>query len=162
MALLYHSHIEDSADMLGLLMTGFVGIATTYIFGSLLTANGSIKELNYMAAGGMILNVVLNLILIPRYYALGSAVASMVTQIFTAVIQVVIAAYIFKLRLRPVFLFKMIAFISVVVILGILSSKYIENRAIGYFGMIGASMIFAFLTGLINLKNLYQIIAYKQ
>lgn len=161
MSLLYHSHIEDSADMLGLLMTGFVGIATTYIFGSLLTANGSIKELNYMAAGGMILNVVLNLILIPRFYALGSAVASMVTQISTAVIQVVIAAYVFKLRPRPVFLLKMIAFISVVVILGILS-RYIENRAIGYFGMIGASMIFAFLTGLINLKNLYQIIAYKQ
>jgi O-antigen/teichoic acid export membrane protein len=161
MALLYHSHIEDSADMLGLLMTGFVGIATTYIFGSLLTANGSIKELNYMAAGGMILNVVLNLILIPRYYALGSAVASMVTQISTAVIQVVIAAYVFKLRPRPVFLFKMITFISVVVVLGILS-RYIDNRAIGYIGMIGASMIFAFLTGLINLKNLYQIIAYKQ
>jgi O-antigen/teichoic acid export membrane protein len=161
MALLYHSHIEDSADMLGLLMTGFVGIATTYIFGSLLTANGSIKELNYMAAGGMILNVVLNLILIPRFYALGSAVASMVTQISTAVIQVVIAAYVFKLKPRPLFLFKMTAFISVVVIIGILS-RFIDNRAIGYFGMIGASMVFAFFTGLINLRDLYQIIAYKQ
>lgn len=161
MALLYHSHIEDSADMLGLLMTGFVGIATTYIFGSLLTANGSIKELNYMAAAGMVLNVVLNLILIPRFYALGSAVASMVTQISTAVVQVVIAAYVFKLRPRPIFLLKMITFISVVVIFGILS-RQIGNRAIGYFGMIGASMVFAFFTGLINLKNLYQIIAYKK
>lgn len=161
MALLYHSHVEDSADMLGLLMTGFIGISTTYIFGSLLTANGSIKELNYMAAGGMVLNVVLNLILIPRFYALGSAVASMVTQISTAVIQVVIAAYVFNLRPRPVFIFKMSAFITTVVVLGILS-RQIENPALGYFGMIGASMIFAFFTGLINLKNLYQIIAYKQ
>ena len=83
MELLYHSHIEDSADILGLLMTGFIGIATTYIFGTLLTANGSIRELNYMAAGGMVLNVTLNLVLIPQFFALGSAVASMITQLWS-------------------------------------------------------------------------------
>jgi hypothetical protein len=33
---------------------------------------------------------------------------------------------------------------------------------LGYFGMIAASMLFAFFIGLINLRNLYQIIAYKE
>jgi hypothetical protein len=36
-------------------MTGFVGISTTYIFGTLLTANGSLKQLNIMALAGMII-----------------------------------------------------------------------------------------------------------
>jgi O-antigen/teichoic acid export membrane protein len=161
MALLYHSHVEDSADMLGLLMTGFIGIATTYIFGTLLTANGSIRELNFMAAGGMVLNVVLNLILIPKFFALGSAVASMVTQLATALTQVLIAAYIFKLRPGRIFVIKMSGFILAVILIGLLS-RYIGNRALGYFGMIAASMLFAFFTGLINLRNLYQIIAYKE
>ncbi len=161
MSLLYHSHIEDSADMLGLLMTGFIGIATTYIFGTLLTANGSIRELNYMAAGGMLLNVVLNLILIPKYFALGSAIAAMVTQLSTAGAQVIIASYIFKLRPGRSFIVKLIVFIAGVVLIGILS-RWVESRAVGYFSMIGAGMLLAFFTGLINIRDLYKIIVYKQ
>lgn len=158
---LYHAHVDDSADILGLLMTGFMGIATTYIFGTLLTANGSIRELNLMAASGMILNVVLNLILIPKYHALGSATASMITQIFTALVQVIIASYIFRLWPSGMFIFKMITFALAVVLFGVLS-RYLENRAAGYFAMIGAGMTFAFVTGLINLRDLYHIIAVKE
>ena len=161
MSLLYHSHIDDSADMLGLLMTGFIGIASTYIFGTLLTANGSIKQLNIMAAGGMLLNVILNLVLIPQFFALGSAIASMVTQLATGLAQAIIAMYIFRMRPGRKYALRMIAFILAVLVLGILS-RHIDNRAVGYFGMIIASMIFAFLTGLINLRDLYYIIAVKE
>lgn len=161
MELLYHSHIEDSADILGLLMTGFIGIATTYIFGTLLTANGSIRELNYMAAGGMVLNVTLNLVLIPQFFALGSAVASMITQLCTAIAQVVIAMHIFKLRPGRIFVLRMLLFIALVVTAGVLS-KSLDSRAFGYFGMIGAGVLAAFFTGMINLKDLYHIIAYKK
>jgi O-antigen/teichoic acid export membrane protein len=161
MQLLYHAHVEDSADILGLLMTGFIGIATTYIFGTLLTANGSIRELNMMAAGGMVLNVVLNLILIPRFFAMGSAIASMITQIVTAIAQVAIASYIFKLRPGRLFVVKLTGFILAVVITGLLS-QMIGHRAIGYLTMIGAGLVYAMVTGLINLKDLYQIITFKQ
>lgn len=69
MSLLYKSNTAYSSDILGLLMIGFTGIAMTYIFGTLLTANGSLKQLNIMAFSGMVLNVVLNLILIPQFQA---------------------------------------------------------------------------------------------
>jgi O-antigen/teichoic acid export membrane protein len=161
MGLLYHSHVDDSADMLGLLMTGFVGIATTYIFGTLLTANGSIKALNIMAASGMILNIILNLILIPRYFALGSAFASMVTQLSTAAVQLIIAAHIFKLRPSKSFIIRLSTFVAIVVAAGLLS-RFVGNKAIGYFGMIAVSMMAAFFIRLINLRNLYQIIAVKE
>jgi len=161
MELLYHSHIEDSADILGLLMTGFIGIATTYIFGTLLTANGSIRKLNIMAAGGMVLNISLNLILIPQFFALGSAFASMVTQLATALAQVIIAAQIFHLRPSRQFIVKTISFIGVVIAVGVLST-YIGNKALGYFGMILFSVLSAFFLRLINLRDLYQIFALKE
>jgi len=161
MELLYHSHIEDSADILGLLMTGFIGIATTYIFGTLLTANGSIRKLNIMAAGGMVLNISLNLILIPQFFALGSAFASMVTQLATALAQVIIAAQIFHLRPSRQFIVKTISFIGVVIAVGVLST-YIGNKALGYFGMILFSILSAFFLRLINLRDLYQIVALKE
>lgn len=161
MELLYHSHIEDSADILGLLMTGFIGIATTYIFGTLLTANGSIRKLNIMAAGGMVLNISLNLILIPELFALGSAIASMVTQLATALAQVIIAARIFNLTPSKPFIVKTISFIGVVIAAGILST-YIGNKAIGYFGLILFSILSAFYMRLINLHDLYKIVALKE
>ena len=44
-------------------------------FGTLLTANGSLRNLNLTAFGGMILNISLNLYLIPQFKASGAALA---------------------------------------------------------------------------------------
>lgn len=160
MAVLYKSNTENSAAILGVLMIGFIGIATTYIFGSLLTANGSLKHLNIMAFSGMVLNIVLNLILIPRFYALGSAYASLATQIFTGATQLILVLAIFKLKPEIRFIIKLLMFVGVVVIFGTVS-KSIDNWFYGYLVMISASVLFAFLLKLFNLKDLYQIIRYK-
>ena len=161
MALLYTSNTENSAGILGILMIGFIGIATTYIFGTLLTANGSLKYLNIMAFSAMVLNIVLNLILIPRYYAFGSAYASLVTQIFTGATQVILVFVIFKLKLNLKFIFQLLMFVAVVAFFGTVS-KNIENWVVGYLAMVSASILFAFIFKLFNLKDLYQIVMGKQ
>ena len=160
MELLYRSNTAQSSGLLGILMTGFIGIATTYIFGTLLTANGSIRQLNFMAFGGMLLNVVLNLVLIPRFMAFGSAYASLTTQLFTGGAQLILALYIFKLKPGLSYVLQLLLFLGVVVVFGTLS-KYIGNWIYGYLSMIAASMIFAFLLRLINLKDMYKIIFYE-
>ncbi len=160
MGLLYKESTEDSSGILGILMTGFIGIATTYIFGTLLTANGSIKQLNIMAFVGVILNIVLNLILIPKYQAFGSAYASLTTQLFTGATQLFLALYIFKLKPRITFLIQLLLFVGVVAVLGSLS-KQIDHWISGYIAMIGGSVLFAILLKLFNLKDIYKIIRYE-
>lgn len=160
MGVLYTSNTGSSSAILGLLMTGFVGIATTYIFGSLLTANGSLKQLNLMAFCGMVLNIVLNLILIPRFQAFGSAYASIATQIFTGATQLIMALYIFKIKVSARFSIQLILFSGVVVALGILS-KEIDKWFVGYLVMVLASVLFAILIKLFNVKDLYKIIRYE-
>jgi len=160
MDVLYTSNTESSSGILGILMIGFIGIATTYIFGTLLTANGSLKYLNIMAFSGMVLNVTLNLILIPRYQAFGSAYASLATQLFTAATQVILAFVIFKLKPNFKFIFQLLMFVGIVVVFGTVS-KNIDNWFYGYLVMIFASVLFAFLLKLFNIKDLYRIIRYK-
>jgi O-antigen/teichoic acid export membrane protein len=160
MHLLYDSNTDQSSEILGILMIGFTGIATTYIFGTLLTANGSLKQLNLMALTGMIINVGLNLILIPRYQAFGSAYASLVTQIFTGGTQLILAFYIFKLKPDFKYIFLILLFIGVVAVFGSLS-KQIANWGYGYLSMIAASVVLAFLFRLINLRDIYKIIFYQ-
>ena len=160
MGALYHANTANSSDILGILMLGFTGIATTYIFGTLLTANGSMKQLNIMAFTGMILNIVLNLILIPRYQAHGSAYASLATQIFTGAAQLVLALVIFKLKPGIRYIFQILLFTGIVAVTGTLS-KQIEHWVTGYLVMIVTSIIFAVLLKLLNLKDLYTIIRTK-
>jgi O-antigen/teichoic acid export membrane protein len=157
MELLYHSHIDDSVNMLGILMTGFPGIAMTYVFGTLLTANGSLKQLNIMALCGMVLNIGLNLILIPALYGKGSAIASMVTQLITAVAQLWIAIYYFKIKPELLFIFKLIVFIAVVILTAYLS-RMVDNRLAGYALTIALSALFALIIRLINVKDMFLLL----
>ena len=156
MGLLYTSHIELSASIFRLLMVSFLGVATTYIFGTLLTANGSIRQLNWMALAGMALNVGLNLLLIPRMQALGSAWASLATQLFTALAQTILAVIFLKLTINYQIIGKLILFIAFVFLAGMLSKQF-NNWYMGYFIMIIGSLLFAFTIKLINLKALAQI-----
>jgi O-antigen/teichoic acid export membrane protein len=158
MEILYHSNTEHSSELLGILMTGFIGIATTYVFGTLLTANGSMKQLNVMAFSGMVINVSLNLILIPRYQAFGSAYASLFTQIITAGSQVILATVVFKLKPNYMFLFKLLAFAGITVVFAFVSLHF-ENWFYGYSLMIAASVLSAFLLKLFNLGDLLKLLA---
>ncbi len=160
MQVMYRSSTEASSGILGILMLGFIGIATTYIFGTLLTANGSMKQLNIMAFSGMILNIVLNLILIPKMQAFGSAYASLITQLFTGATQLILVGLIFKLRPGTKYLIQLLIFVGAVVAIGTLS-KQLDQWFLGYMAMVCGSVIFAVLLKLFNLKDLYKIIMYK-
>ncbi len=157
---LYHSNTHHSSGILGILMIGYTGIASTYIFGTLLTANGSMKQLNLMALAGVILNITLNLILIPRYQAFGSAYASLLTQILTAIAQIILAIIIFQLKPGTRFFIQLILFVGIVVTLGTISQNF-HNWFYGYLFTILASVLFAFILKLFNLKDLYKIIRYE-
>lgn len=157
---LYHSNTHHSSGILGILMVGFIGIASTYIFGTLLTANGSLKVLNIMAFFGMILNITLNLILIPRFQAFGSAYASLTTQISTAAAQIILALVIFKLKPGARYIIQLVLFVGVVVTFGAISKSF-HYWFYGYLFVIFASMLFAFVLKLLNLKDLYKIIRYE-
>jgi len=160
MSLLYTSNTAFSADILGLLMIGFTGIATTYIFGTLLTANGSLRQLNLMALTGMVLNVTLNLILIPRYLAFGSAYASLVTQIFTGMAQLILAIYIFRLTPKPVYILQLLVFVGITIVLASVT-KSIDNWIYGYLTMVTGSLLFAFLIRLFSLRDLFRLMFYR-
>jgi O-antigen/teichoic acid export membrane protein len=82
------------------LMLSFLAICMNFIFGTLLTANGSLKILNYSSFIGIILNVALNLYLIPTRGAEGAAFATFITQSFTAVIQFGYCMKLFSIKIN--------------------------------------------------------------
>jgi O-antigen/teichoic acid export membrane protein len=160
MALLYKSHIEASAGVFRLLMGGFIAVSTSYIFGTLLTANGNLKELNIISAGGLVINFTLNLLLIPRLMALGSAWASLITQFSMAVIQVILVQRIFRFQVNYRYLLSLLVFAAGVTGFNILSrlipmkwSFVPENHG----WLVNFTLVFLLSFGLAALLRLFNV-----
>ena len=96
--LLYHKADPYTVRIFRLLMISFIPISSVYIFGTLLTAHGSMKILNLIAVGGIIVNVALNLVMIPAYGALGTTIATIFTQVVVALLHIMAANTIFKVK----------------------------------------------------------------
>jgi O-antigen/teichoic acid export membrane protein len=161
MEFLYIDRFSDSAPVFGTLMGCFTAVSITYIFGTLLTANGNMKALNTMAIGGILLNTGLNFILIPHYEALGAAFASLATQFFTALLQIAFVQYIFRFRVSLSFLFLFACFFGLVCFAGF----FLKNSGLAWeTGLLVFSMIallIAWLTGMLQIKPIIQAITLK-
>jgi len=97
---LYVYYTKESIQVFSILMFCMIPVALTYIFGTLLTANGNLYKLNIIAFCGMCINIVFNLIFIPNFQAVGAASVSLMTQLFTALVQVLLAVKMFKMKIQ--------------------------------------------------------------
>ena len=161
--LLYHDHITESADVFMILLPCLIPISFTYIFGTLLTANGSMKLLNISALAGIGVNIMVNLVLIPILQAKGAAIASLSTQTVVSVLQIIIAFKTLKIPLKTIPYLKSIIY-AALLILGVYIMK--TNLDFSLFYMLTLNLIFAlllaFFTKLIPFSVLKTIILHNK
>lgn len=159
MELLYNKHIDESAKVYRILSFCFIPISMTYIFGTVLTANGSLKYLNLVAGLGMLMNIGLNFILIPLFKENGAAITSLITQSVTAILQAWLALKIFKIRFEWRYCLKILIFIALVALIafGILCLDYnwIFKVLITLFLIVVAS----FITKIFSIKDIKALIS---
>jgi len=154
MQLLYENHIYQSAEVFSLLMCCFVFVSTTYVFGTLLTANGNLEVLNYMAATGMLLNIVLNIALIPHYKAMGSALSSLITQGATALFQVFFAQQLFKFKVNFRFMGALMVYFLAAGVTAWLAKFYIKDLYLSFILCMITFIIYALVLRIVNFKSL--------
>lgn len=146
MDLMYNKHIEESWQVFRILSICFIPIAMTYIYGTLLTSNGSLKYLNIVASLGMVLNIGINLILIPKLFAVGAAYSSLIAQTITALIQAIIAIRIFKIKFDAIYVVRIILFVLSLILSAYLlkeiTSWWVYNILITSVVMVVLSFVF--------------------
>jgi O-antigen/teichoic acid export membrane protein len=160
---IYRMFKDQSASVFRLLMWCFMCQSMSYIFGTLLTANRNLKELNILAGGCMILNISLNIFLIPHLLAFGSAISALATQFSMALAQILIVQWKFKFRINYRLLFTLAVFTAGVVVINFLSVNYHFNSKrwfINFSAMVIISIFWAFLTRLISIKSMFRLVKY--
>lgn len=155
--LLYHQDEENSSVVLGILMISFIGISISYIFGTLLTANGSLRVLNKLAAAAVVMNVALNFLLIPQYKAVGCAMASAVAQLFMAFAQVFFSVKIFRFSVKKSLIIKTLAYAGFMILISWLSFNIITFWAIRFIGVMVIGIFIAVVIQLIDIRVIGEI-----
>lgn len=87
MKLLYHHATQEWGNVLGILMGSFMAMTLAYVSGCYLTASGKVNNLIKSFLLAILINIVLNIILIPQLKVTGVALSSVVTQFFILIIQ---------------------------------------------------------------------------
>ncbi|MAZ93982.1 MAG: polysaccharide biosynthesis C-terminal domain-containing protein [Bacteroidales bacterium] len=155
----FDTRIIQSALIFRLLMFSFVAIASNYIFGTLLTANNNLKQLNIIAFCGLVVNLTLNFILIPQYMAVGSAWASAVTQVMTAIAQLFIVQREFNFKLNVRLITNLITLTITLFVFGFISNNYLDIRwELSSMIMIVFGICSAMMLKLIHIREFIEII----
>ncbi|RLD33927.1 MAG: hypothetical protein DRI88_04745 [Bacteroidetes bacterium] len=155
----YMERIVLSASILKLLMFSLVFVSSVYIFGTLLTANNNLYYLSLFALISLVANIILNVLLIPEYFALGSAYANLTAQGLTAVLQIILAYRLFHFRINYRLIIRLILTIILTIAVGyLLPMTGIQNWIISMLLMLFMGLLISFALKLLNIKEFIAIL----
>ncbi len=157
------SLLLHSSETFGWLIISFIAVSCNYIFGTLLTAKGSMKQLNILAVFGILINISLNLLLIPDKGSSGAAFASAFTQFFILAFQIALCYKIFNfksslLSIIQISSFSLLFILLVYTIENNLNINWLEKIVLN---IIGGGIIGLFLK-VINWKQFYNLIKHDK
>jgi O-antigen/teichoic acid export membrane protein len=158
MRLLYIHNISESTAIFKILIIAFVFICNGYIFGTLLTANGSIKLLNQISIFGVFVNCLLNILIIPTYGAIGSAYISLLTFVLVTSTQLIISFKKFRFSIRISYILRALFSLILVFFIAYISLSLDFNWLWKYFAGMGISIIILMISRLVPLKQLTLLI----
>lgn len=115
MSFLYKDATFYWGNVLRYLMISFIALSGIQVYGTLLTATGSLMKMNVIFVVGVLINIILNYIFIQHYKAEGAAVATVITQFFVLFAQIRLVNSTFDLKANYSTVFRIVAFILAVI-----------------------------------------------
>ena len=160
---IYTHSTESFYPVLLYLAISFIFISWAYIFGTALVANNSLKKLNILFFFGLVINLFLNFLMIPKYGAQGAAATTLITQVFVFIGQALIANKILKIRwkakeLFPILLFAIASFLVFYGLSSFSSLSWLISMVLG----IITCTVLSFILRLLDFKSLKETISTKQ
>lgn len=151
MLALYESGSTYTANTLAWLMLSFLSICGCYIYGTLLTANGNLRRMNQVFVLGVLLNIGLNLWLIPRWGALGAAIATCCTQALVWLSQILLVRQILHIPFELRTFLQIVGFSALAVGVNLLLKEQLAfSWFVKFLLCISSSLGLAFLFKLIH------------
>jgi O-antigen/teichoic acid export membrane protein len=136
------------------LMVGFLGVGMFYVYGTLLTADEDLRMLNLISIGGLLINLILNIYLIPIYGAFGAALATMATQIFAGGGQMIRVVRRFRFGVNYGLLGQFLFYaLSAAGLNYFIFERFIEDDFYRFLASASSGALLLFATGLFSIRK---------
>lgn len=139
----------------------FIPMCFTVVFGTLLTANGSLRIMNQIALLSLIIMSILNVVLIPFFGAVGAAIASLVAQSTLGVLQYLVVRYRMKHHLASNTWLKLMILSTLMIIVMFLEIKFQWNQLYYAFGIGLLWMVLVFGLKIIDVVQVLKMLNSK-
>jgi len=156
--LLFDEAVTETAAVLQLLMLSFIPVSVGYIFSTLLTAAGDMRFLNYTSLLGLVANITLNIILIPKYQEVGAAISTLITQGTVIGLQFVRAwrNYHFKVSGRKTL--AILVLIGLLLLGGVVMTTYLPNTSVFWLAYILIGLLLALSLKIISVREVFSLL----
>ncbi|HEY2720601.1 MAG TPA: polysaccharide biosynthesis C-terminal domain-containing protein [Chitinophagaceae bacterium] len=94
--ILYHRSDPYGVKILQWCLPALIGYGLTQVYGTVMTATGNIATFSYFNFGAVVINIVMNLLLIPRYGAFGCCLSALCSQLFLGISTMLFVHYRLK------------------------------------------------------------------
>jgi len=141
-----------------ILIISFIPICAIQIFGTLNTASDNLRFLIIVSIVGIIINVGLNIFMIPYRGAIGTAVTCLVTHTVIAGVQIVYTSRFFHLKTAWKTLIALIILGAGLYFISDVFLKAAHGFLINFCLFVGIAIIFSVILRLIDIKNIIQLI----
>ena len=145
---------EASSNAFKILMFGFIGSVLVLVYGTLLTAALELKYLNLAAFATLVINLILNVKLIPQYGASGAAIATLMSQMIFGGVCFMISFQKFNFKLKWFDIFKQLVGVLMLLIITILLKQYFDNLLVHLILIAVVVLFVAYLFKLFSVKHL--------
>jgi O-antigen/teichoic acid export membrane protein len=115
-----------------------------------------------VAAAGVVINILLNLIVIPRFKAVGAACTSLCVQTVTAFLQYLLAKRILKIELDGRYWLHIVIFLVSVIVVTFLVKQLDINWMVGFVIAFAVNCGAIFFTRLLRLKEIVALVIPKK
>lgn len=148
----YEDFGPQSAAVFRWLMLGFIAVSLSYVTSTLLTAGKRLRWLNTASAGCIMLNIVLNILLIPENGAEGSALATAITQWVATGLQIVFILVWFRRGPGMPLIMRLGGFSLIALILTHISTIMEGENGYKILALAGMLVLAGFLTRVLNIR----------
>jgi O-antigen/teichoic acid export membrane protein len=149
---------KDLALVFGLLMFTVFFQTVYYVYSSVFTANNNLKLLSYISLAGLTINIILNIILIPIYAALGAAISNLISFGIMALVYIFTYSQYFHFKPNYANWFKLFALVIMMCFTELILNFIGFNWMFSLLILLIAGLVISFLIRLINVKNLREFV----
>lgn len=110
MELTYLDTNQNASNTFNVLLIGYLPMVFSSVFGTVLTAAGKLKSMLVLSGLSFLLNIILNLVLIPKHGIIGAAFASFASQLFMGVGCTISTFQYFKIKLSLFYFLRSVSF----------------------------------------------------